>query len=108
MDLTSLDQRSEVIRPLGSQLVRSGETAVSAADDEGVDAMPDEVERGLAPALNLPECSTPRRPDEGASDARKAANVVPSNLDPISRCQRHSEPSDRRREYKFSGLTRMM
>ena len=69
-----------MLRPLCAELVGSSETAVSAADDERVDAVLDKVVRGLAASLDLPERSTPGSTDEGATDAREAPHVVPSDL----------------------------
>lgn len=69
-----------MLRPLGAKLVRASKGAVTAANDERVNAVLDEVVRGLAPALNFPERGAPGGADEGATDAREPAHVVPADL----------------------------
>lgn len=69
-----------MIRPLRTQAVRAGERAVTTADNEGVDAVADEVEGSLAAALNLAESGAACGADERATDRSEAANVVPADL----------------------------
>lgn len=90
-----------MLRPFRPQLVRSGQRSVSAADDESVDTVPDEVERSLSSALNLAEGGAAGSADQGSADSGEATDVVPADLPEI---RQHSSECCR----ETLGLTRMM
>lgn len=69
-----------MLGPLVTEPVGTGERAVTTADDEGVDAVADEVERSRAAALDLAEGGAAGSADERAADCGKAADVVPADL----------------------------
>jgi len=69
-----------VLGPLITEAVGARERAVTAADDESVDAVTNEVERGGAATLELAESGAASRADERAADRGKATDVVPADL----------------------------
>lgn len=69
-----------MLRPFGAQLVGTRQGAVSTADDERVDAVTDQVERGLATTLGLAERGAASGSDQGSSDGSEPADVVPTDL----------------------------
>lgn len=79
-ELTALLESSKVLRPLGAKPVGSSEGSISSADDEGVDSMLDEVQRGSPATFDLPEGSATSGADESSSEGSETANIVPSNL----------------------------
>lgn len=68
-------------RPLAAQEVGSGERAVSAADDEAVDALLDQVQRGELAALLRADCrEAVSDADTGTSDDGKGETHRPPSV----------------------------
>lgn len=66
--------------PLGAEAVGTGEGAVAATDDEGVDAVGDEVLGSLQATCALEEGHAAGGADQGAALGQPAAHVVPPHL----------------------------
>lgn len=79
-ELTTVKESLDMLRPFGAQLVGTGQGAVTTADDERVDSVADEVERGLATALGLAESGAASSSNQGSSDGSEPTDVVPTDL----------------------------
>lgn len=69
-----------MVRPLGAQPVGTGQGAVTAADDKGVDAVADEVEGGFAATFDLAEGGAASSADKGTANGSEPTDVVPADL----------------------------
>jgi len=83
-DLALAQQDGDVLGPLGAQLVGARQAAVATAADEGLDAVLDEVQRGLAAPLELAKGRRARGADERAAGGREAADVVPADTEDVA------------------------
>lgn len=72
-----------MVGPFGTELVGTGQGAVTTADDECVDTVTDQVVDGRATALFLTESGAARGTDQGTSDRGETTDVVPADLEKI-------------------------
>jgi len=78
--LSLLDELVEQRGPFGTEAVGTGERAVTTTDDEGVNAMGNEVLGGSKATLALIEGHAAGSADQGAALGEPATDVVPLHL----------------------------